>query len=244
MPSRLVVGSLLSLVLACGDESVPVGTQNLEPLDETSPDLHKGLAMCTAGDEDAEPKVDWEGYVESSKDPSLQDRVRIRVPQGDTPGFVLFGSGPELPTPTGTGDVFACVDPQLRWLTGHRYEMLDPLVSERRLRFKLWQQEPYAPWCELQDPKGPCGHKFKVYAVPCLDSREKKVDCEVMLLCMYCACDSHGCHAISEPSEDFGGVFPAYANFDIALDGDRAQGSASGLDPNMSLSKLLFYAPE
>jgi hypothetical protein len=241
MVSRFALGSLLCLAIACSDEAVPVGNQDGQPLDYTAPGLHKGEAMCPGGDDD-EPKVDWEGYVENARDPILADRVRIRVPQDDAPGFVMFGSGPELPAPTGTGEVFTCVDPQKRWLEGHRYEMLDPLVSERRLRFKIWQAEPYAPWCELQDPQGPCGHKAKVFASPCHDSRDEEVDCELMLLCMSCTCDSHGCHAVPQSINDFTSL-PAYSSFDIALNGDRAQGSALLLSDD-GVGKLLLYATE
>lgn len=237
MRSRLVFSSLLCLAIACGGEPEPVEDVGHSPWPD-APELHKGAAMCPPGD-DYEPKVDWEGYVENGTDPVTADRVRIRMPQGETPGFVLFGSGPELPAPR-ANEVYACVDPQGPWVAGHRYEMLETTLGDRRLQFKLDQQEPFRAWCEIQDPDGPCGHLKPFFSEDCRDARGRQIDCEVMLLCMKCACDS-SCHASSE----LGGGWldsHAYARIDLTVDGDRAQGSAGGLDRNAT--QLRLYAAD
>lgn len=239
MLTRLLCGSLLGLAIACGGEPEPIDNHG-EPWKPDAPELHKGEAMCPPGD-DYEPQVDWEGYVENGSDPVTAARVRVRLPQGDSPGFVLFGSSPELPAPTGTGQVYACVDPQQRWVRGHRYAMLDPMLSDRRLRFKIDRQEPFVAWCELQDLDGPCGHVASVSYDDCRDSNGRKMDCELMLLCMNCACDRTSCHSGSELAGKWVDSHD-YAEFDLMVDGERAQGGAGNLDRNQT--QLRLYAAD
>src|SRR5262245_25634683 len=92
------VAMLLAVVscgaLGCGGDPVQVGEQS-----KGQGALYSNSLECLAG-EPWEPEVDWEGYVENSVVDFASQRVRIREPQGDSPGFVLFGSGPQLPEAT------------------------------------------------------------------------------------------------------------------------------------------------
>lgn len=209
----------LAYMFGCG-ESVPIGQQPDKPPDAQDPALHgDDDGFCVHGD-DFEPTVQWDGHVEGGLVPIAADRIRIQPPHGGKSGFVMFGSGPKLPAPTDPATAFPCgTDSADFWLPGYQYTIMNSDVTSRRMRFTIWQQEPFDPWCKLQTPD---------------PMSQQPANCRYVQ-CWFCTCGVGTCKApfSDNPVNSFDG---SYARFDITVEGENADGSVQGLVPDTSAS--------
>lgn len=225
----------LSAVLAlaassasCTGDAVTVGAQSTKQAA-----LFPKSLECVAGGA-YEPEVDWEGYVENSSNEYAAQRVRIREPEGNTPGFVLFGSGPLLPEATDPNAGWPCDDMAGAYvLPGFPYTIEHAFITEFRMQFRIAAFEPMESWCALHEestvqPGMPAGCEPT--------ETEISPDDVAYFMCGFCTCDSAGCRAkvVDEPLSAWSDGI--YYTFDIGVDEDRADGSIKNLLPDISSS--------
>jgi hypothetical protein len=257
LPLGAVCIALSLSSIACTDTPVTLGQQHA-PLDrEHAQAAARAPAIEGAGGTNCdarpsyEPEVDWEGYVENGRLAIAADRVRVRLPRDGEPGFVLLGSGPRLATPTDAAGGIPCLAQLDAYVPGHPYTLLAPNVSDGRLRFRIWRQEPFEPWCALHEesaqypgmPDGACevgltnnGGDRSNPSCATLDG--DPVSCQVPALCGSCTCDSTGCRAAGEEHLDAVPDFRSlayFAQFDLRVEGDDADGTVIGLAPESGL---------
>lgn len=211
--------------VGCTGDAVTVGEQSSQEA------LYPKSLECVPGDP-YEPQVDWEGYVEASTSELAAQRVRIREPQGNTPGFVLFGSGPLLPEATDPNAGWPCPDMSGDLLLpGFPYTIDHEFITDFRMQFRIAAFEPMESWCALHadsasQPGTPAGCEPPSDGIP-----PNQI---AYGLCGYCTCDSAGCRAkiVDEPLTAYGDGI--YYTFDIGVDGDRADGFVKNILPDIS----------
>lgn len=101
----------------------------------------------------------WSGYAEAySFNPSGSDRLHLTIdPSGQ--GTMEFGDGPRIPPPTDPNVGYPS-DYATRWgatgtydvTEGFPYPTHEVSVEFGRLRFGLFSNELFAPWCAMQTP--------------------------------------------------------------------------------------------
>lgn len=218
--SIAVLLALGAAAAGCQSHDVTVGEQPKHNA------LYPKSLECVPGDP-YEPEVDWEGYVEASSSPLASERVRIREPQGDEPGFVLFGSGPLLPEATDPNAGWPCPDKGGDYLLpGFPYTIEHAFITDFRMQFRIAAYEPMDGWCALHgdSPTSP--------GLP--EGCESGGSSPAASLCQFCICDTAGCHAkvVDEPL--FAARDGIYYTFDIGVEDDRADGFVKNLLPDIS----------
>ena len=181
---------------------------------------------------------EWDGYIENYQLPSGSDRVKIvlALEGTDLTGTVVFGTGdpPAPPTDPDVGYLSAATEDPCVEAFG--YSVLGAQLTSERLQFKLSSSEPWKAWCEMQTPIedtvnaggnymcvpncGTAGSDQGCY-LECPDNVELPVDCGKLGLCQFmCKCTADGC---SVP------MAPGALSFDMAVTGDKADGSIAFL---------------
>lgn len=212
--------------------------------------LNLGIIGCTGGGEGGgseEPLVGvWNGYFEAHAFASGSDELAFEIDAvdeatGAVTGRVLLGAGTAPPAAT-DGDVGYPAGFRLRSSygliqEGFEYTLLDATLTGRRFRAGFDPRELWTDWCALQTPYPVSDAPGSSYS--CLPSwgymvsdtfcsqpnpmtgEYVEVDCGKLLLCeaKVCDCDAGGCSVAVAPA----------VMFDVALDGDIADGSVTGI---------------
>jgi len=204
---------------------------------QSNSSLFSSSLECVPG-EPFEPEVDWEGYVENSVVEIAAQRLRIRTPRADSPGFVLFGSGPRLPEPTEPNHGWPCPDMGGGYpLPGFPYTIEKATITDFRMVFRIAAYEAMDAWCALHGestmtpgaPDGVCESPVQV-----AQQGDGMYLGAASMLCSYCSCDSAGCRTKAADEPLFTTEDGIYYTFDIGIDGDRADGSIRNLRPDIS----------
>jgi len=228
----LLALALLVALAGCAGDAVNVGEQSSSP-----GALYPASLECVPG-APFEPDVDWEGYVENGAVEIAAQRVRIRLPQGDVPGFVLFGSGPRLPEATDPNTGWPCSDMAGGYLLpGHPYTIQDAFITDFRMQFRIAAYEPMEGWCALHgesaiNPGRPDGKCQEIEYINGPDGSSAIVPASAM--CDFCTCDSAGCRAKSAEEPVYAPNDGIYYVFDIGIEGDVADGTVKNLLPDIS----------
>jgi hypothetical protein len=182
----------------------------------------------------------WTGYVESFTFASGADAVDLTLvteTDGSLSGKVILGMGtpPSPPTDPNLGWPAGYIDNLtdgaiIRVLEGVPYHVKNVRWTALRLRFEISLEEPWGPWCRLQQPIVSAGDPATFGCLPKATSAysnnpdncridDTPIDCTKLLLCgggnWTCDCTADGCDASSTTG---------FA-FDVALRGNEGNGS-------------------
>lgn len=196
---------------------------------------------------------EWEGYIEHRTWPSGSDSVRLSITaatETSVTGAITFGTPASFPPPTTPTEAYPddarCNNwdtPGPHLLEGYAFTILEPKVTDLRIRFGIQQLEPWKPYCELQTPVAtgdgwydclPSGSsKYGEGDCAIAEDSENWVDvpCCQMKFCFQgggCTCDASGCTIDMSP----GGV-----SFDLEVEGNDADGSSPMLG-NVRLDRV------
>jgi len=194
----------------------------------------------------------WEGYVEHLSYPSGSDVVHLSITAAtatSVTGSITFGVPASFPAPTAADqsypDEARCMEheqPPRSPIEGYSFTILDPDVTDLRIRFGIGVHEPWQAYCEMQTPHEAANHPGEYrcdlgyngydYAPPehCGFSDANgdvvEVPCCQAAWCIFpnngCACDASGCTVDLAAPHD--------VSFDLEVDGDSADGTVLGLD--------------
>ena len=208
----------------------------------------------------------WTGYFESYKLPSGSDHVALALDvaaDGTVTGTAVLGDPPLLAPPT---------DPNLGYppaagagaapdtLEHFEFSVRKGRLDGGRLTFKLNTKEIFKQWCEIQTKiypvfNGTPAHELLGYG--CLPNAatgsgtsgcfwhddvtnmDVSVDCNKLRLCMFgqgpCTCTMTSCTADVTADGDVA--------FDLAVNGDAANGTAQGLSTGQNINVHLTRMP-
>lgn len=187
---------------------------------------------------------EWVGYIENLiiPFPSGSDSVKLSLhvqSDGSLAGTVTLGSGspPAAPTDGNVGwpaTRTMVTLPEAPYLfEGYGYGVHGATWEALRLRGRFSTPEPWGPWCALQTPVPVTTTPTNIYScIPnvggmmsddahCVLATDppQSIDCGKWALClgvdMPCHCTASGCTSATSDEN----------TFDIALDGDRGNGS-------------------
>ena len=189
---------------------------------------------------------DWVGYIENFTTlpfESGSDNVKLSLhvkSDGSLAGSMTLGTGAPPAPPTDPNVGWPATSPSLGGpaslflIEGYTYGVQTPNWEALRLRGSFSTPEPWGAWCALQTPvldtANPGDHYgcvpnvgFSMSADQCTlsSSPPQPIDCGKLALCGFpdnpCHCTATGCTSVTYGDN----------TFDVALDGDRGNGSIS-----------------